>query len=423
MLNQTTPPAVPLSPSTPQIISGDTASSGPAVPRIWLLLSDKLGDNAQINTVAAALDLPCIPKHLRFRRHLAGLRPAFKPSLRHVDTGRSDPLVAPWPDLVIVSGRRPGAVALWIKRASGNRTKIAIIGRPHRHLDAFDLVIAPPQFALPARPNILPLTAPLFAVDAGAVAAAAHRWALPFADLPRPLTAILLGGPQPPFRFDSAVACDIVRRAAEMADGGALLILTSRRTPPSVVAALRQFLPDAARSDQASTDQAIPVPVRLFPWSTSRKANPYRAVLGLADRFVVSGDSISMIGEVLSLGKPLAIATAPLSRAPHIRLEQACARRFRAAPMDGGGIWSQLKRFCHGRGILPFARDFAGFHDNLFRRGLAVPLGMPFRQPPVPEPTLPEATLSETTLSETSDITAVSGRIRALLGIAATSRR
>ncbi|HVI92110.1 MAG TPA: ELM1/GtrOC1 family putative glycosyltransferase [Dongiaceae bacterium] len=385
-------------PSAPAHSASDAAAAQDA--RIWLLLSDKLGDNAQINTVAAALGLPCLRKHLFFKRRFARLRPAFEPSLRHVDIGRSDALAAPWPDLIIVSGRRPGAVALWIKRASGGRTKIVIIGRPHRHLAAFDLVIAPPQFALPARPNILALTAPLFALDAGAVAEQARQWAPRFADLPRPLTAILLGGPQPPFRFDSAVARAIVAHAARQAGSGTLLILTSRRTPPAVVDALRQ---------------ALPANARLFAWNEKkgtdkkgnekahgdRAANPYRAVLGLADRFIVSGDSISMIGEVLALGKALAIAPAPLRQAPHILLEQAVARRFRAAPASGRGFWSRLKRYCHDRGILPFARDFAAFHDSLIRRGMAVRLGTSFRQPAAPD---------------TTDVAAVSARIRALLG-------
>jgi len=77
--------------------------------QIWLLLSDKLGDNAQVNTLAAALGLACTPKQLRFKPRFGQMRPVFKPSLQHLDAARSDALTAPWPDLVIVSGRRPGA--------------------------------------------------------------------------------------------------------------------------------------------------------------------------------------------------------------------------------------------------------------------------------------------------------------------------
>ena len=41
------------------------SSTGPA-PRIWLLVGDKLGDNAQLEVIADALGLPVERKELRF---------------------------------------------------------------------------------------------------------------------------------------------------------------------------------------------------------------------------------------------------------------------------------------------------------------------------------------------------------------------
>src|SRR4030095_11663972 len=114
-----------------------------------------------------------------------------------------------------------------------------------------------------------------------------------------------------------------------------------RRTPPNIVAALSANLPPNAR---------------LYPWTTDQNRNPYAALLGLADRFVVTGDSISMMVEVARLQKPLAIAPLPLRAAPWIRLEQAMARRFRSAETGGSHSWRWLKAFLHGKGIAPFAR-------------------------------------------------------------------
>ena len=45
--------------------------------------------------------------------------------------------------------------------------------------------------------------------------------------------------------------------------------------------------------------------------------NPYLALLGLADRFVVTSDSVTMMVEVARLGRPLAIFELPLVRRPH----------------------------------------------------------------------------------------------------------
>jgi uncharacterized protein len=184
------------------------------------------------------------------------------------------------------------------------------------------------------------------------------------------LTAVFIGGPEDPFRFDSRTARQLLDEASNAPGGkGTLVVVTSRRTPPRVVEALSANLPPDAR---------------LYTWTSEPHLNPYTALLGLADRFIVSGDSISMIVEVARLGKPLAIASLPLRAAPWIRLEQAMARRFRAAEASGSPGWRRLKAFLHGKGIAPFARDTVAFHAMLFQSGRAVPLGQPFPSPPDP---------------------------------------
>ena len=59
--------------------------------------------------------------------------------------------------------------------------RLVVIGRPKRWLDRFDLVIAPPQFQLPRRANVLRLDLPLMRVDDGAIAAASEAWRERFA--------------------------------------------------------------------------------------------------------------------------------------------------------------------------------------------------------------------------------------------------
>ena len=86
-------------------------------------------------------------------------------------------------------------------------------------------------------------------------------------------------------------------RALQARDGGTLYLSTSRRTQPEVVAALEKGLPPERR---------------LYRWSAETKDdNPFLALLALADRFVVTSDSVSMMVEVASLGRPLAIFSLP----------------------------------------------------------------------------------------------------------------
>ena len=84
--------------------------------------------------------------------------------------------------------------------------------------------------------------------DPAAVAAAGAAWRERLASLPRPLTAVLVGGETKPFRFDGAVAATLLAelRRIQARDGGSLYLSTSRRTRPEVVAALAAGLPPGA---------------------------------------------------------------------------------------------------------------------------------------------------------------------------------
>jgi hypothetical protein len=158
------------------------------------------------------------------------------------------------------------------------------------------------------------------------------------------------------------------RRAAE-AERGSLYVTTSRRTPAAVVEALAAELPASAR---------------LHRWHGGGD-NPYHALLGLADRFIVTGDSISMMVEVARLGKPLAIFVLPEDRG-RLRLRSALGRRL-AALEDGraGLVLRLLSDALYRLRIAKYARDLSEIHRRLYARGLAVPLGQPF-QPPQSRP-------------------------------------
>src|SRR5262249_48371762 len=150
---------VPLpTPGSSGAIDSSMADSGRvdvgAVPTVWLLLSDKTGDNAQLQVVADALPWPCMAKRIEVLPPYVQGKPRVAASIHHIDLGRSDPLESPWPDLVLAIGRRMSMVALWIQQQSQGHTKIALIGPPKRMLDRFDLAVASVQYRLPSQPNL-----------------------------------------------------------------------------------------------------------------------------------------------------------------------------------------------------------------------------------------------------------------------------
>jgi uncharacterized protein len=340
---------------TPLPASDDPAASaavrpdGPRhAPLVWLLLADKVGDNAQVRTIADALPWPSIEKRLRVQPQFATAKPPVIPSLHHLDLARCDPLEPPWPDLVITIGRRMSMVALWIQEQSQGRTRLAIVGLPRRLQDRFQLVVAATQYRVPDRPNILRLDYPPMRIDEPAIAAAAALWRPRLAGLPRPLTAVLVGGRTSALRLDAEVGSRLIAGTGRLAaaTAGTLYITTSRRTPAEAVDAIAAALPDGAV---------------LHRWSAEQAANPYLALLGLADRFIVTGDSLSMLVEVARLGRPLAIYPLPTAGGPVTRLGRRLGDRL------------------HRLGLPVGSREVGDLHRLLIRQGFAVWFGQPFR--------------------------------------------
>lgn len=356
-------------------------------PRIWLVIGDKPGDNAQVQIIAEALGLPYQTKRVLPRPEWVLGKPRFKASLYHLDPERSDELQPPWPDLILTVGRRPSMAALWIQEQSGGHSRIVLLGRPKRWMERFSLVIVPTQYRMPDDPRVLKLDLPLMRSNEAAIARAAEAWRERLAGLPRPLTALLIGGQTKPFRFDAEAALELLERARRAAGDGFLYISTSRRTPPEVVEALEAHLPPNSR---------------LYRWSADASDNPYLALLGLADRFVVTGDSVSMMVEVARLGKPLAIYALPYRRGTAGRLQQVLGNWLHGGAPERGGdrLLLSLGKALYRLGLIRYSRDLTAIHQLLYDKGMAVPLGDPF-VPPRERPA--------------DELEGVSERIRALL--------
>ncbi len=336
-------------------------------PRTWVVLGDKQGDNAQVEAIVAALPWSCESRHIQVLDEFVFGKPKVGPTLYHIDRERSDPLEPPWPDLILTSGRRPANVAMWIREQSGGHTKIVFVGKPSSMPDDYDLIIYSSEHQFPPRPNLQRITLPLMRVDPDAVATAAAEWAARLADLPRPLTAFLVGGPTGPFVFDRRTVRNLlatVRRVIRET-GGSAYITTSRRTPPTAVAALQADLPAGAR---------------LFAWSAEASDNPYRGLLGLADGFVVTGDSMSMLVEVIRLRKPLAIFPLPAGITGALDQWRRAFSRWLFAPA-GGTLRRQLCRLLYDLRIITHTRDFTAFHAMLVREGLAGYASAPLAAP------------------------------------------
>jgi mitochondrial fission protein ELM1 len=333
----------------------------PAAPRTWLLLAEKQGDNAQVEALAEALPWACEVRRVAMKRRWLKGKPRVRASLAHLDLSASDALEPPWPDLVITNGRRTGNVALWIRKQSGGRTKLVMVGKPSGRVTRWDLVIGSAEAQIPPEDNLALIGLPLLRVDPAAVAKEADAWRGEMADWPRPLLAILVGGPTGPFVYDRSLRERLVSMVRSIREGGGTpYVTTSRRTPAAVADAIEASLPQGAH---------------LYRWRADGKRNPYRALLGLADGFAVTGDSISMLVEVARLKRPLAIIGLPTGRllgGIDQRRRRLLSRLFvppRADGSDRGRV--RLARIVGRIPLLTQTRDFDAFHGWMVSSGLA----------------------------------------------------
>ena len=312
-------------------------------PVVWVLQGPRAGDNAQAHGLASRLEAQVVYKHLTFNNLHILPSLFFGASARTLETGSRSGLVPPWPDMVIAIGRRSAPVARWIKQQSQGKTKAVHLGRPRTPLSAFDLVITTPQYGLPPAANVIEIPLPFVAsrrVDALELAA----WRTEWAGLRRPRIAVAIGHAKFPLKLGRRETRLLGQRLNLLADQlkGSLLLVPSPRSVPDVIARIEAEL------------SAPHLAYRTF----DPQRNPYPAALVDCDHFVATSDSISMISELISTGKPVDVFELP---------DRILKLKWRAS----SGVRAWLSR----SGILQPPRDVSGMAQALIRNGYVNNLG------------------------------------------------
>ena len=267
---------------------------GERTPTCWVVTDGKAGTENQCLGLAEAVGLPPVIKRIRPRAVTRFLPPRLCSVLLAGDPGRmltpaSHPLAPPWPTLLIAGGRASVPYAVAIRRQANGATYAVQVQNPRVPPALFDLVL-PPRHDRVSGPNVIATRGALNRVTPERLARAAERVAPELAHLPRPLVAVLVGGRNRYYRLTPRLASDLADRliALHRATGAGLAVTPSRRTGPDSAASLRARL------------EGTPAVV----WDGGGD-NPYFAFLGLADAIVVTADSVSMVSEACSTGKPV----------------------------------------------------------------------------------------------------------------------
>ena len=324
-----------------------------AARRVLVLLGPHVGDNNQLLALAQALGSEVNTIHLETRR--SRLLHALRCQL--VET--QPPCTPPWPDVVLFAGRRTVPAALAVRQASGGQVRLVALGRPAAPLPWFDLILTMPQYGLPAWSNVVHLPLPI----GHPAPAAPEPTPGDLASLPRPWTAVLLGGPTAALRLDEAVAHHLGGQLCQLVaeQGGAVLLSCGPRTPAKVVAALRQILGK----------------VPLHTSQHGMAPNLHRTYLAQADRFVVSADSAAMLGDAIATGKPVAIAMLPAGQLPWWQQARQRLLDPDRVTLGSRNVPRQQRRHAHQRdalvvrGLLWPPRDMRKLHQVALANGWA----------------------------------------------------
>lgn len=262
----------------------------------WSLMDNRRGSVGQALGVIGALDrniFEITEKNLEYNTLSALPNWIRGCSLLGITQRSAASIKAPFPDYVLSISRRTAPVARYIKKNSPKTKIIQLMYAGKTGLSDFDLVVVPEHDKQKAvAKNIHYIVGCPHRITPQFLQTEREKWSETFAALPKPLTAVIVGGAikKRPFSAENALELGKALKELKKHIGGSLLITTSRRT--------------GEEAQRIIMEQVKDIPQHTFLWG-DKSENPYGGYLACADNLVVTGDSVSMCCEATGTGKPL----------------------------------------------------------------------------------------------------------------------
>lgn len=253
---------------------------------LWVVTEGIAGTENQCIGVAEALGITPIIHRVKLRQPWKSLSPylGFE-NESTFDKSQWCP-APPWPDLVIASGRKAIAAANYIKQKSPH-TFITILQDPRVNTKKFDLVAVPTHD--PSRgDNIIQTFGAPNRLTPKKLIEAKSAFPTFEVQIKKPRVAVLIGGSNKIYTLTDQIMDGFIEKLKSLSESYGLMITASRRTGEANLTRLKQGL--------AGTD--------AYLWD-NLGPNPYFAFLAYADYIIVTADSVSMISEAATTGKPV----------------------------------------------------------------------------------------------------------------------
>jgi mitochondrial fission protein ELM1 len=207
-------------------------------------------------------------------------------------------------EFIVSCGSGLSAVNVFMAKENNAKNIVIMKPGPKAYLKKFNLAIIPRHDRPPAGKNVLVTAAAPNLMDEETLKAAGGRLRQSAGIKKDRIVGLLLGGDSAEFSFGEELAAALADRVSRFcaASDSEFLATTSRRTSSEVSSVLKKRF------------GADPRCRLLVIANESNPEGTVGGILGLSDIVVVSGESISMISEAVSSGKPVIVFSLVKSR-------------------------------------------------------------------------------------------------------------
>lgn len=307
---------------------------------IWVLLDNRMGSVGQAKGILQELDksvVDIVLKELKYTRWSA--LPNFIRRQTLLGIANPEILTGDTPDLIISTSRRTAPVALFLKKHHPKIILTQLMFPGKYGALKFTKIFLPQHDAnKKVLPNFYFTVGSPHRISQTTLEESRLLWQDKFAALPKPWTAMIIGGSIKGKPFTLANACAFAEETKSLKEriGGSLLITDSRRTGKEAEEAIMNILKD--------------IPAHTYLWG-SKDDNPLIGYYACADNVVVSGDSVSMCCEACGSGKPVFVFEGKdWLTAKHLRFTKSLFDGEYAVPLQTG-----CERFKGGKILYPSA--------------------------------------------------------------------
>ena len=268
--------------------------------KIWVLKDFKVGSSKQAEFLAKSFTDDVVIKNIEYTKYIK-IPNIIKPLKLGINFKKSDDVLNDnnYPDIIIFSGRRLAGLSIYLKKyiykKSKKTIKLISILNPNYSFKYFDFVVLPThdKIVKDKYNNIITFDGSLCINNLSEKQKDVDFWTEKLKDYNKPFYSLMVGGNTKKGKLNIENFKKILELISKFVkqNNGTLLISTSRRTPQHCIDIL--------------TKTNINCEYYLYKFGETSVINPYYAFIGLSDIVFLTADSISMIAEIATIGKPI----------------------------------------------------------------------------------------------------------------------